>query len=105
MPSWRLNDVPIAMYFATHFYFSSYHVFANLALRKLRTRYAAGAARDPNPKPDPNRKPEPNPKPDPKPDPDPNPNPDPNPDPDPDPDPGPGPGPNQAPPATSSSSA
>lgn len=46
MPSWRLNDVPIAMYFATHFYFSSYHVFANLALRKLRTRYAAGAARD-----------------------------------------------------------
>ena len=45
MPSWRLNDVPIAMYFATHFYFCSYHVFANLALRKLRTRYAPCAAR------------------------------------------------------------
>merc|ERR1711935_210926 len=30
----------------THFYFSSYHVFANLALRKVRTRYLAGAARD-----------------------------------------------------------
>mmetsp|Transcript_16299 Transcript_16299/g.32916 ORF Transcript_16299/g.32916 Transcript_16299/m.32916 type:complete len:321 (+) Transcript_16299:87-1049(+) len=46
MPSWRLNDVPIAMYFATHFYFASYHVFANLVLRKVRTRYAAGVARD-----------------------------------------------------------
>ena len=46
MPSWRLNDVPVAMYLATHFYFSSYHVFANLVLRKVRTRYAPGAARD-----------------------------------------------------------
>ena len=33
MPSWRLNDVPIAMYFCTHFYFTSYHVFANLPIR------------------------------------------------------------------------
>jgi len=46
MPSWRLNDVPIAMYLATHFYFSSYHVFANLALRKVRTRYLPGPCRD-----------------------------------------------------------
>lgn len=45
MPAWRLNDVPVAMYFATHFYFCSYHVFANLILRKMRTRYAAGAVR------------------------------------------------------------
>jgi len=45
MPSWRLNGVPIAMYFATHFYFSSYHVFANMALRRVRTGFAAGRAR------------------------------------------------------------
>ena len=35
MPAWRLNDVPIAMYSATHFYFSSYHVFANLPMRHV----------------------------------------------------------------------
>jgi cycloeucalenol cycloisomerase len=45
MPSWRLNDVPIAMYFATHFYFSSYHVFANLPLRYVRSAYEAGPKR------------------------------------------------------------
>ena len=28
MPSWDLNGVPIAMYFATHFYFSLYHTLA-----------------------------------------------------------------------------
>ena len=28
------------MYLATHFYFSSYHVFANLALRRVATDYA-----------------------------------------------------------------
>lgn len=71
MPAWRLNDVPgataalqadnhraplllltrrlrcaepVAMYFATHFYFCSYHVFANLVLRK-----AAPPASSPNP--------------------------------------------------------
>ena len=45
MPAWRLNDVPIAMFLATHFYFSSYHVLANLVLRRVRTGYLAGAAR------------------------------------------------------------
>lgn len=45
MPAWRLNDVPIAMYSATHFYFSSYHVFANLPLRHVRTAYAPGVMR------------------------------------------------------------
>ena len=45
MPAWRLNDVPIAMYLATHFYFSSYHVLANLPLRYVRTAYAPGVAR------------------------------------------------------------
>ena len=45
MPAWRLNDVPIAMYLATHFYFSTYHVLANLALRRVRSSYAAGPAR------------------------------------------------------------
>lgn len=45
MPSWRLNDVPIAMYLATHFYFSSYHVLANLPQRYVRTAYTAGPQR------------------------------------------------------------
>lgn len=44
-PSWRLNDVPIPLYFATFFYFSTYHVFSNMALRKVLTTYAPGAAR------------------------------------------------------------
>lgn len=35
-PSHRLNDVPIALYFATHFYFITYHTFSNLILRKVR---------------------------------------------------------------------
>ena len=30
MPAHRLNNVPLALYFATHFYFSTYHVFSNL---------------------------------------------------------------------------
>jgi cycloeucalenol cycloisomerase len=33
------------MYFATHFYFSSYHVFANLPLRYVRSAYEAGPKR------------------------------------------------------------
>jgi hypothetical protein len=37
-PSHRLNDVPIALYFATHFYFVTYHTFSNLLLRKIETR-------------------------------------------------------------------
>ena len=39
MPAWRLNDVPVAMFFATHFYFCFYHVLSNAALRKIRTSY------------------------------------------------------------------
>jgi cycloeucalenol cycloisomerase len=42
MPGHRLNNVPIAMYFATHFYFSTYHFFANALLRKVVTTYEAG---------------------------------------------------------------
>jgi hypothetical protein len=42
MPSTRLNNVPIAMFFATMFYFSSYHVFSNTMLRKIKTSYEAG---------------------------------------------------------------
>ena len=45
MPSWRFNDVPIAMFCATHFYFTSYHVFANLPLRYVRTAFEAGFRR------------------------------------------------------------
>ena len=45
MPAWRLNDVPIAMYFATHFYFSTYHVLAGLALRKVTSSFEAGTTR------------------------------------------------------------
>lgn len=39
MPSHRLNNVPVAMFCATHFYFSSYHLFSNLLLRQIETRY------------------------------------------------------------------
>lgn len=46
MPAWRLNDVPIAMYFATHFYFCFYHVLSNALLRKIRTSYVAGGRRN-----------------------------------------------------------
>lgn len=42
MPSTRLNNVPIAMFFATMFYFSSYHVFSNTMLRKIKTSFEAG---------------------------------------------------------------
>ena len=45
MPSWRFNDVPIAMFAATHFYFSSYHVFANLPIRYVRSAYEPGSMR------------------------------------------------------------
>lgn len=40
MPAHRLNDVPIALYFATHFYFVFYHTMSNMLLRKIETRYA-----------------------------------------------------------------
>jgi cycloeucalenol cycloisomerase len=38
-PSHRLNDVPIALFFATHFYFVTYHTFSNILLRAIETRY------------------------------------------------------------------
>jgi cycloeucalenol cycloisomerase len=44
-PSWRLNDVPIPLFFATHFYFVFYHTMSNVILRKIETRYAASTAR------------------------------------------------------------
>jgi len=46
MPAHRLNNVPIALYFATHFYFSSYHVFSNCCLRKVETAYLPGFRRN-----------------------------------------------------------
>ena len=45
MPSHRFNNVPIPLYFATHFYFSTYHVFSNLLLRKIHTTYTPTVAR------------------------------------------------------------
>ena len=45
MPSHRFNNVPIPLYFATHFYFSTYHVFSNLVLRKIHTTYTPSVAR------------------------------------------------------------
>ena len=45
MPSHRLNNVPIALYFATHFYFSTYHGFSNSLLRKVVTTYKPGMMR------------------------------------------------------------
>eukprot|EP00527_Entomoneis_sp_CCMP2396_P003752 CAMPEP_0198139418 /NCGR_PEP_ID=MMETSP1443-20131203/2715_1 /TAXON_ID=186043 /ORGANISM="Entomoneis sp., Strain CCMP2396" /LENGTH=319 /DNA_ID=CAMNT_0043801535 /DNA_START=149 /DNA_END=1108 /DNA_ORIENTATION=- len=45
MPSHRFNNVPIAMYLATHFYFSTYHFFSNALLRKVVTTYQPGHMR------------------------------------------------------------
>lgn len=45
MPAHRLNNVPIALYFATHFYFSTYHFFSNAFLRKVVTSFEPGALR------------------------------------------------------------
>lgn len=45
MPAHRLNNVPIAMFFATHFYFQSYHLFSNALLRKVVTTYQPGVRR------------------------------------------------------------
>ena len=42
MPAHRFNNVPIALYFATHFYFSTYHLFSNILLRKVVTSYKPG---------------------------------------------------------------
>ena len=46
MPAHRLNNVPIAMFLATHFYFSTYHFFSNALLRKIVTTYEKGMARN-----------------------------------------------------------
>lgn len=46
MPAHRLNNVPLALYFATHFYFSTYHVFSNMLLRKVVTTYERGFPRN-----------------------------------------------------------
>jgi cycloeucalenol cycloisomerase len=35
----RLNNVPVQMYCATHFYFTTYHFFSNCILRKICTTY------------------------------------------------------------------
>lgn len=45
LPSWRLNNVPIPLYFATHFYFMFYHTLSNLILRKIHTRYQSSFLR------------------------------------------------------------
>jgi len=44
-PSLRLNNVPICLFFATHFYFVTYHSLSNLMLRKIETTFAAGPYR------------------------------------------------------------
>jgi len=41
-PAHRLNDVPISMFFATHFYFVTYHTFSNMLLRYVESRYEVG---------------------------------------------------------------
>ncbi|CAM9208988.1 unnamed protein product [Chrysoparadoxa australica] len=45
MPSWRLNDVPIPLYFATFFYFCTYHSLSNAAIRKVCTSYSPSTMR------------------------------------------------------------
>ena len=42
----RLNDVPISMFLMTHAYFMSYHLLSNAVLRRIRTSFAPGRARD-----------------------------------------------------------
>ena len=41
----RLNDVPTCTFPATQFYFTTYHTFSNLLLRKVRTSFEAGTRR------------------------------------------------------------
>ena len=45
VPVVRFNNVPVCMYFATHFYFSTYHVFSNMCLRKIKTSYEPSLSR------------------------------------------------------------
>lgn len=44
-PSWRLNDVPIPLYFATFFYFCMYHALSNMAIRKVVTTFEPSGLR------------------------------------------------------------
>lgn len=44
MPAWRVNDVPLCMFFATHFYFSFYHALSNCLLRRVDS-YVPGLSR------------------------------------------------------------
>ena len=44
-PAHRLNDVPIALFFATHFYFMTYHTLSNKILRYIETTYVEGPKR------------------------------------------------------------
>lgn len=44
-PAHRLNDVPIALYFAAHFYFVTYHTLSNCLLRKVESTFAKGFMR------------------------------------------------------------
>jgi cycloeucalenol cycloisomerase len=41
MPAHDVNGVPIAMFFATHFYFTLYHALAAKALRWVRATFQA----------------------------------------------------------------
>lgn len=45
-PSNRLNNVPIALFFATHFYFSTYHALSNYCLRMVEVLYQPGFKRN-----------------------------------------------------------
>jgi cycloeucalenol cycloisomerase len=42
MPAHDANAVPIAMFFATHFYFSLYHALASKALRWVHACFQPG---------------------------------------------------------------
>jgi cycloeucalenol cycloisomerase len=44
-PALRLNDVPICLYFATHFYFVTYHTLSNMLLRKLESAFLPNGGR------------------------------------------------------------
>jgi len=44
-PSHRLNSVPLCLYFATHFYFSSYHTLSNCVLRYIEWAFERSVAR------------------------------------------------------------
>lgn len=41
-PSFRLNNVPLCLYFATYFYFCFYHALSNIVIRKAMTSFTDG---------------------------------------------------------------